>query len=116
MYLGKESAETLPCRGECSARTELMRRLLTSLCGRGRLSGPPGNNTLYFWDGLIEHLRFPFLKTILPRHNKPWHNSMAHLSDFIEQHTPYPHGLIQSRWTGLAAGRLPGSGPPATPS
>ena len=69
-----------------------------------RLSGPPANNTLYFWDGLIEHLRFPFLKTILPRHNKPWHNSMAHLSDFIEQHTPYPYGLIQSNVDRLGCG------------
>jgi lipopolysaccharide biosynthesis protein len=54
------------------------------------------NGTLYFWDGLIEDFRFPFLKTILPRHNKPWQVSMAHLRDVIEQHTRYPYRLIQS--------------------
>jgi lipopolysaccharide biosynthesis protein len=54
------------------------------------------NGTLYFWDGLIEDFRFPFLKTILPRSNKPRHESMAHLRDVIEQHTLYPYGLIQS--------------------
>ena len=67
-------------------------------------SGPPINNTLYFWDGLIEHLRFPFLKTSLPRHNKPWHDSIAHLRDFIEEHTPYPYGLIQSNVDRLGCG------------
>jgi lipopolysaccharide biosynthesis protein len=69
-----------------------------------RLSWPLQNNTLYFWDGLIEHLRFPFLKTILPRYNRPWHHSMAHLRDFIEQHTPYPYGLIQSNVDRLGCG------------
>ena len=54
------------------------------------------NGTLYCWDGLIEDFRFPFLKTILPRHNKPWQVSMAHLRDVIEQHTPYPYRLIQA--------------------
>lgn len=54
------------------------------------------NGTLYFWDGLIEDFRFPFLKTIVPRSNKPGHKSMAHLRDVVEQHTPYPYGLIQS--------------------
>jgi hypothetical protein len=68
------------------------------------LSEASTNNTLYFWDGLIEHLRFPFLKTILPRHNKPWHNSMTHLRDFIEQHTTYPYGLIESNVERLGFG------------
>ena len=54
------------------------------------------NGTLYFWDGLIEDFRFPFLKAVLPRANKPWHESMPHLRDVIEQHTPIPIGLIQS--------------------
>jgi lipopolysaccharide biosynthesis protein len=71
----------------------------------GRFSGRrPINNTLYFWDGLIEHLEFPFLKTILPRYNDPWHHSMAHLRDFIEQHTPYPYELIQSNVDRLGCG------------
>ena len=70
----------------------------------GRFSGPPINNTLYFWDGLIEHRRFPFLKTILPRYNTPWHDSMVHLRDFIEQHTLYPYGLIQSNADRLGCG------------
>jgi lipopolysaccharide biosynthesis protein len=65
---------------------------------------PPINNTLYFWDGLIEHLRFPFLKTIMPRYNKPWHDSMANLRDFLEHHTCYPYELIQSNVDRLGCG------------
>lgn len=72
------------------------------------LSGEPTNNTLYFWDGLIEHLRFPFLKTILPRYNKPWHDSMARLGDFIEQHTSYPYELIEANVNRLGCGGRPG--------
>jgi lipopolysaccharide biosynthesis protein len=77
-------------------------------------SGEPINNTLYFWDGLIEQLRFPFLKTILPRHNQPWHDSMAHLRDFIERHTDYPYGLIQSNVDRLGCGPSTWVRPPAT--
>ncbi|QNI06766.1 hypothetical protein GAN17_11010 [Mycobacterium kubicae] len=62
------------------------------------------NNTLYFWDGLIEHHRFPFLKTILPRHNMPWHDSMAHLPQFLEQHTAYPYSLIEANVNRLGYG------------
>ncbi|BBZ52921.1 rhamnan synthesis F family protein [Mycobacterium heidelbergense] len=69
-----------------------------------RFSGPSLNNTIYFWDGLIEHLRFPFLKTILPRYNTPWHHSMANLRGFIERHTPYPYELIQSNVERLGCG------------
>ena len=54
------------------------------------------NGTLYFWDGLIEDFRFPFLKTVLTRPNEPWHVPMANLRDVIEQHTPYPYRLIES--------------------
>jgi lipopolysaccharide biosynthesis protein len=64
----------------------------------------PLNNTIYFWDGLIEHLRFPFLKTILPRYNTPWHHSMANLRAFLEQHTDYPYELIQSNVDRLGCG------------
>lgn len=64
----------------------------------------PLNNTIYFWDGLIEHLRYPFLKTILPRYNTPWHESMANLRDFIEEHTTYPYELIQSNVDRLGCG------------
>lgn len=70
----------------------------------GKFSGSPINNTLYFWDGLIEHLRFPFLKTILPRYNEPWHDSMADLRTFIEKHTNYPYDLIQSNVDRLGCG------------
>ena len=69
-----------------------------------RLAGPPTNNTLYFWDGLIEPLRFPFLKTVLPRRNDPWHDSIAHLQEFIEQHTSYPYELIQANLDRLGCG------------
>jgi len=69
-----------------------------------RFAGPPLNNTIYFWDGLIEHLRYPFLKTILPRYNTPWHQSMADLPDFIKQHTTYPYQLIQSNVDRLGCG------------
>jgi lipopolysaccharide biosynthesis protein len=81
-----------------------------------RFSGPPINNTLYFWDGLIEHLRFPFLKAILPRYNEPWHDSMARLRDFLEQHTDYPYGLIESNVDRLGCGAPSWVRPPATPS
>jgi lipopolysaccharide biosynthesis protein len=69
-----------------------------------RFSGEPVNNTLYFWDGLIEHLRYPFLKTILARHNTPWHDSMTHLREFIEEHTDYPYELIRSNVDRLGVG------------
>jgi hypothetical protein len=80
-----------------------------------RFSGRRANDTLYFWDGLIEYLRFPFLKTILPRYNEPWHDSMAHLQDFIEQHTRYPYGLIQSNVDRLGCGAPSWVKPRATP-
>ncbi|OBJ02814.1 hypothetical protein A5660_21355 [Mycobacterium alsense] len=67
-------------------------------------SGEPINHTLYFWDGLIEHLRFPFLKAILPRHNRPWHDSMGQLREFLERHTDYPYALIQSNVERLGYG------------
>lgn len=82
----------------------------------GKFSGPPINNTLYFWDGLIEHLRFPFLKTILPRYNDPWHDSMAHLREFIERQTSYPYELIQSNVDRLGCGAPLWVPPGATPS
>lgn len=81
-----------------------------------RFSGPPMNNTLYFWDGLIEHLRYPFLKTILPRYNQPWHDSMAQLRDFIEQHALYPYELIQMNMDRLGCGAPAWVRPNATPS
>lgn len=55
-----------------------------------------GNSTLFFWDGLIEKFRFPFLKASLPRLNYPWHDALADLDEFIETHTPYPAKLIRS--------------------
>ncbi|WP_156738427.1 rhamnan synthesis F family protein [Mycobacterium sp. E2699] len=81
-----------------------------------RFSGPPVNNTLYFWDGLIEHLRFPFLKTVLPRYNDPRHDSMSHLRDFIERHTEYPYELIQSNVDRLGCGAPFWAKPSAAPS
>lgn len=53
------------------------------------------NGTLYFWEGLIRDFRFPFLKVAVVR-DKRRHESMTHLRDVIEQHTPYPYQLIQS--------------------
>lgn len=79
-----------------------------------RFTGPPLNNTIYFWDGLIEHLRFPLLKTILPRHNTPWHHSMADLPEFIKQHTTYPYELIQANVERLGCGEPAWSAPSPT--
>lgn len=62
------------------------------------------NNPISFWDGLIEYLRFPFLKTSLPRYNAPWHDSIPRLRDFIEKHTAYPYDLIQSNVERLGLG------------
>lgn len=73
-----------------------------------KLAGPPVNNTLYFWDGLIEQLRFPFLKTVLPRRNDPWHHSMADLQSFVEQHTTYPYELIAANVERLSGARPAG--------
>ena len=64
----------------------------------------PVNTTIYFWHGLIEHLRFPFLKASLPRHNAPWQDSIQYLQEFIEQHTDYPYELIQSNVDRLGLG------------
>lgn len=54
------------------------------------------NGTLYFWDGLIEDFRFPFLKANLARYDMPWIASMARLREVVEQHTLFPFQLIQS--------------------
>ncbi|HET9890751.1 MAG TPA: rhamnan synthesis F family protein [Mycobacterium sp.] len=62
------------------------------------------NGTLYFWDGLIEDFRFPFLKATVARDNNRWHASMAHLRDVIERHTSYPFRLIQSNVDRLGGG------------
>jgi lipopolysaccharide biosynthesis protein len=78
----------------------------------GKFSGEPFNHTLYFWDGLIEHFRFPFLKASLPRYNEPWHDSMAQLRDFIERRTAYPYELIQSNVDRLGCGRSTWVKPP----
>jgi lipopolysaccharide biosynthesis protein len=67
-----------------------------------RFSGPPINNTLYFYDGLIEHLRFPFIKAVLPRAKSPHHHSLEHLDDFIGRTTNYPYALIQGNVNRLA--------------
>jgi lipopolysaccharide biosynthesis protein len=74
-----------------------------------KFSGAPFNSTLYYWDGLIEHLRFPFLKTVLPRRNEPWHDSMKDLREFIEQNTAYPYELIGSNLNRLGIRPLDGS-------
>lgn len=62
------------------------------------------NNSIYFWDGLIEHLRFPFLKASLPRYNAPWQDSVTNVREFIQQHTAYPYELIQSNVDRLGLG------------
>lgn len=66
-----------------------------------------GNSTLFFWDGLIEMLRFPFLKASLPRYNHPWHDSLSSLDEFIETHTQYPAELIRSNVERLGLGKHP---------
>jgi lipopolysaccharide biosynthesis protein len=72
------------------------------------------NNTIYFWDGLIEHLRYPFLKAKLPRDNTPWQDSVTNLREVIEQHTPYPYELIQSNVDRLGLGEASWARPSAT--
>jgi lipopolysaccharide biosynthesis protein len=54
------------------------------------------NGTLHFWDGLIKDFRFPFLKANLARYDMPWHASMAHLHEVIDQNTSYPFRFIES--------------------
>ena len=60
-----------------------------------KFSGPPINNTLYYWDGLIEQLRYPFLKAAVPRQRWPEHDTLDHLREFVEQRTTYPYELLQ---------------------
>lgn len=62
------------------------------------------NGTLYFWDGLIEDFRFPFLKAIVARDHKRRRESMAHLRGVVEQHTPYPYPLIEANVDRLGCG------------
>ncbi|MEB4209237.1 rhamnan synthesis F family protein [Mycobacterium sp. 94-17] len=65
------------------------------------------NGTLYFWDGLIEDFRFPFLKAKVVR-DKRLHGSVTRLRDVVEQHTAYPYRLIQSNADRLVRGsRVP---------
>lgn len=92
-------------------------------------ASPDVNNALYYWDGLIEHLRFPFLKTNLPRGWRPRtqemngarkalerfvdcvpiHESMGDLCHFIEQRTAYPYDLIAANLERLGCRPLDGS-------
>lgn len=67
---------------------------------RSKRSGR-NNGTLYFWDGLIGDFRFPFLKVTVVRDER-LHESLTHLRDVIEEHTPYPYRLIQSNVERLA--------------
>jgi lipopolysaccharide biosynthesis protein len=81
--------------------------------------GPPINNTLYFYDGLIEHLRFPFMKAVLPRTKSPHHDSLEHLGDFIGRKTTYPYALIQANVNRLSCNatvstKSPTTAPPTT--
>ena len=78
------------------------------------------NDTIVYWDVLVEHARFPWLKTRVlrnaPGFQGPWHgpttwqDSMAYLQRFIEQHTQYPFELIGSNVErlGLATCHEPG--------
>jgi lipopolysaccharide biosynthesis protein len=72
-------------------------------------SGPPINNTLYYWDGLIEQFRYPFLKTAVPRQRWPEHDTLDHLGEFIERRTTYPYALLQHNLDrlGCAAPHVP---------
>ena len=53
------------------------------------------NNTLYLWDTMIEGLRFPFLKTDIPRVNRYQSARLATLTEFLAKHTTYPPHLIE---------------------
>ena len=53
------------------------------------------NNTLYLWDTMIERLRFPFLKTDIPRVNRYQSTRLAVLNEFLAEHTTYPPHLIE---------------------
>ncbi|MGK2869351.1 MAG: rhamnan synthesis F family protein [Mycobacterium sp.] len=69
-----------------------------------KFAEPELNNSLYFYDGLIEQLRYPFIKTVLPRTGTPQHHSLKHLRDFIEEKTTYPYALIQFNLSRLGCG------------
>lgn len=59
---------------------------------------------VYLWDGLIEQLRFPFLKTALVRRN-PWRSqTIADWRSLLERTTSYPTELIENNLRRLNAG------------
>jgi lipopolysaccharide biosynthesis protein len=62
---------------------------------RAQLIANNVNNTLYLWDTLIERLRFPFLKTDIPRVNRYQSKRLALLAEFLTEHTTYPPHLIE---------------------
>ena len=51
------------------------------------------NKSLFFWDGLIHHFRFPFLKCRVHEIN-PF--GEPYLRKVIEKHTEYPYRLIEA--------------------
>jgi lipopolysaccharide biosynthesis protein len=53
------------------------------------------NNTLYFWDVLIEDFRCPFLKTDLPRRNRYCSQKIRDLSAELRKWTTYSPVLIE---------------------
>jgi lipopolysaccharide biosynthesis protein len=53
------------------------------------------NNTLYFWDVLIEDFRCPFLKTDLPRRNRYSSQKIRDLSAELSKWTSYSPVLIE---------------------
>jgi lipopolysaccharide biosynthesis protein len=54
------------------------------------------NNTLYFWDVLIEDFRCPFIKTDLPRRNRYNSNKIGTLSTELRKWTEYNPTLIEA--------------------
>jgi lipopolysaccharide biosynthesis protein len=63
------------------------------------------NNTLYVWDLLISHLRFPFLKTDLPKNNRYGSSLLNDLEGFLRRHTSYPPELITNHLASLRDSR-----------
>ena len=74
------------------------------------LSPAPVNNTLLWWDVLIGKLRFPFLKTAVPRRNRNGSPRVNELPSLLREWTDYDPALIENNLRRLGISLSPANG------